>query len=83
MSCLGVNYNPYPTRTWSRIDNIISTNISPEKAYEIEVQKKGIILQYKKNSANLTKNQKYAQIAKRIIPNYIKPCQPLKKVEPN
>jgi len=75
MSCLGLNYNPYPTRTWSRIDNILCTNIPPDKAYEMDVQKKRIILQYKKNSANLTKNQKYAQIAKGIIPT----CSTFKK----
>ena len=33
-------------------------------AYELSVLKKGNILQYKKNSANITKNQRYAQIAK-------------------
>jgi len=38
-------------------------------AYEISVLKKGNILQYKKNSANITKNQRYAQIAKRAWTN--------------
>lgn len=33
-------------------------------AYELSVLKKGNILQYKKNSANITKSQRYAQIAK-------------------
>lgn len=33
-------------------------------AYELAVLKKGNILQYKKNSANITKSQRYAQIAK-------------------
>jgi hypothetical protein len=33
-------------------------------AYEVSVLKKGNILQYKKNSANITKSQRYAQIAK-------------------
>jgi len=33
-------------------------------AYELAVLKKGNILQYKKNSADITKSQRYAQIAK-------------------
>ena len=33
-------------------------------AYELAVLKKGNILQYKKNSANITKSQRYSQIAK-------------------
>jgi len=33
-------------------------------AYELSVLKKGNILQYKKNSADITKKQRYAQIAK-------------------
>ena len=33
-------------------------------AYELAVLKKGNILQYKKNSANITKTQRYAEIAK-------------------
>ena len=32
---------------------------------EFEMLNKGNILQYKKNSSNLTKNQRYSQIAKR------------------
>ena len=37
---------------------------SESLAYELAVLKKGNILQYKKNSASITKNQRYAQIAK-------------------
>jgi len=36
---------------------------SRQLAYELAVLKKGNILQYKKNSSNLTKNQRYSQIA--------------------
>ena len=38
--------------------------LKSEFAYELAVYKKGNILQYKKNSANITKLQRYAQIAK-------------------
>ena len=84
MSCLGQNYNPNPTRTWSRFENtcIFATGegynpndliyipmlkrfvYAYQLDYELAVLQKGNILQYKKNSSNITKNQKYAQIAR-------------------
>jgi len=68
MSCFGPCYNPVPTREWSRFQNTCSFNnsatISPLTALEIATNNKGNILQYKKNSSNLTKRQIYTQIAK-------------------
>jgi hypothetical protein len=80
MSCFDPNYNPNPTRTWFRVDNqcqIPSTSDGrvyiqalkiyvpiEEVSYYIQLLRKGNILQYKNNSSNLTKNQKYSQIAK-------------------
>lgn len=57
MSCLGNPYNPSPTRIGSRVDNLCSNSITNQENY------KGNILQYKKNSSNLTKQQRYALIA--------------------
>ena len=57
MSCLGVNYNPTVTRTWSRFENVCS-NDDPDN-----MKQKANILQYKNNSSNITKNQRYSQIA--------------------
>ena len=57
MSCLGNPYNPTPTRIGSRVGNICSNAITDQEKY------KGNILQYKKNSSNLTKQQRYALIA--------------------
>lgn len=80
MSCLGTNYNPNPTREWSRVQNsctygdIYSSTVtipligkivpSSYLGYEIAMLNKGNVLQYKKNSANLTKSQVYSQITK-------------------
>jgi len=69
MSCLGPCYNPVPTREWSRFQNTCSSNnsatISPIiTALQLANNYKGNILQYKKNSSNLTKRQIYTQIAK-------------------
>jgi len=47
-------------------------SISNAIKYQLDVYKKGNILQYKKNSANLTKNQRYAQIAKGMWTNRTK-----------
>jgi len=85
------NYNPTPTRVWSRVENpyvynnvnnttnsdvyvpLISENITQEQADYLEKQiYKGNILQYKGNSANLTKSQKYSQLAKGSGPNRTK-----------
>jgi hypothetical protein len=70
MSCLGPCYNPVPTREWSRFQNTCSfsfnnsATISPITPLQLANNYKGNILQYKKNSSNLTKQQIYTQIAK-------------------
>jgi hypothetical protein len=74
MPCLGPNYNPNPPREWYRFENQCAYSNTPLNfrnggAYQIEVLKKGNVLQYKKNSANLTKRQKYAQIARGMWTN--------------
>ena len=56
MSCLGNPYNPSPTRIGSRVENICTNSITDQEKY------KGNILQYKKNSSNLTKQQRYSLI---------------------
>ena len=50
MSCLGNDYNPNPTRVWSRFQNNCSATDSDNMKYKANV------LQYKQNSSNLTKN---------------------------
>lgn len=68
MSCLGPYYNPNPTREWFRYENRC-----PDKYILSTYQyKKGNILQYKGNSSNLTKNQRYSQIAKGMWTNRTK-----------
>lgn len=68
MSCLNPNYNPRPTREWGRFENPCAYEAqgftSSIGDYEIAILKKGNVLQYKKNSANINKNQRYAQIAR-------------------
>jgi hypothetical protein len=60
-------YLPQPPRDWSRVQNscsldtTISTNINGLE--KMNMLQKGNILQYKKNSSNLTINQKYSLIA--------------------
>jgi hypothetical protein len=63
-------YLPEPPRAWNRVENkcVFINNFDSvglalyyEKAALLN---KGNVLQYKKNSSNLTKNQQYAQIAK-------------------
>ena len=84
MPCFGPDYNPNPTRLWSRFENNCvfqnSNGRSPDEQiyipllrryvtaeslnFQLSILKKGNVLQYKKNSSNITKNQKYAQIAR-------------------
>jgi len=69
MSCLSPNYNPIPPREWSRFENPCAySNVDVPNnaagAYKLAVLKKGNVLQYKKNSANITKMQRYSQNAK-------------------
>jgi hypothetical protein len=60
MSCLGPNYNPNPPREWSRYKPRCLNNDDNAQMYI-----KANILQYKKNSSQLTKKQKYASLAQR------------------
>jgi hypothetical protein len=80
MSCFNSNcYLPRPPRAWSRVQNSCSLNTEfddnrlPYSNQFIPVStlgtktamlNKGNILQYKANSSNLTKAQKYSKIAK-------------------
>jgi hypothetical protein len=69
MACFAVNgLPPDPPRLWSRAQGICSTlpvdTITQEDADIIAMLSKGNVLQYKKNSSNITKQQRYSQIAK-------------------
>jgi len=69
MACFAFNGQPpRPPRVWSRVQGICSTlpvdTIGPLEAGAIAMLNKGNVLQYKKNSSNLTKQQRYSQIAK-------------------
>ena len=57
-----MSYNPIPPRVWSRVQNrcLFEQGLTTET----RILAKGNVLQYKKNSSNLTKQQKYSQIAK-------------------
>lgn len=88
MSCLGPGYNPNPPRAWSRVQNQCTYNLDPPTGVFIpltgqtinlidyprskQMLLKGNILQYKKNSSNLTKQQRYSQIAKGLWTNRTK-----------
>ena len=78
-----IQYNPVPPRVWSRVQNPCSviaykdtdpaSNSDFARAdYEKQMLLKGNILQYKKNSSNLTKKQRYTQIAKGMWTNRTK-----------
>lgn len=66
MACYNNNcYLPQPPRAWSRVQNSCSLNIDNNVNNDaIAMLTKGNVLQYKKNSSNLTKAQKYSKIAK-------------------
>jgi len=73
------NYLPIPPRAWSRDDNKCtydddnSNNIyDPAIFYRAALINKGNVLQYKKNSTQLTKKQRYSQIAKGLWTNRTK-----------
>lgn len=72
----GQNYNPKPTRAWSRVENACPSfpNNVIIKGIPVSNQmlRKGNVLQYKKNSSNLTRNQIYTQIAKGMWTNRTK-----------
>lgn len=61
MSCSNNQcYLPEPTREWSRVQNRCYNQVD----IDLQMINKGNVLQYKKNSANLTKSQKYSLMAK-------------------
>ena len=62
MSCYN-NYVPQPSRDWSRVQNSC-VQLSISESDKIAMLNKGNVLQYKANSSNLTKAQKYSKIAK-------------------
>ena len=62
MSCFK-NYLPQPPRLWSRVQNSC-IELSLSEINTIAMLNKGNVLQYKANSSNLTKSQKYSKIAK-------------------
>jgi hypothetical protein len=75
MSCDNKCYLPNPPRAWSRVQHScsfvdISQQSNQSESYlRSAMLNKGNILQYKKNSSNLTKQQRYAQIAKGLWTN--------------
>ena len=62
MSCFN-NYVPQPPRDWSRVQNSC-IELSLSETNKIAISNKANVLQYKANSSNLTKAQKYSNIAK-------------------
>ena len=76
----GFQYLPKPPRVWSRVQNRCSTNTDhsslvyvplsneyipqADANYKTQMYVKGNVLQYKKNSSSLTKQQKYSLISK-------------------
>lgn len=70
MACDNNCYLPNPSRAWSRVQHSCSFFDNSQQTYlESAMLNKGNILQYKKNSSNLTKRQRYAQIAKGLWTN--------------
>ena len=65
MSCLGPTYNPIPPREWTRYKPRCPTDVDFQFAYEAQMYRKANVLQYKKNSAMLTKQQNYGLLAQR------------------
>jgi hypothetical protein len=66
MSCLAPDYNPNPTRMWSRVQSscsLVISTITPAEVVALKMRRKSNILQYKENSSNLTKKQQYSLIA--------------------
>lgn len=60
MACDGITYVPIPSHLWYREN----TKCSEYNPGEQAMLMKGNILQYKKNSSNLTRNQIYSKIAR-------------------
>ena len=61
-----MSYNPIPPRVWSRVQDRCNRDVETTSnlKYDKQMLAKGNVLQYKKNSSNLTKQQRYSQIAK-------------------
>lgn len=72
------NYLPIPPRAWSRVENRCTYDTTTNDGYDplifqrIAQINKGNVLQYKKNSSHLTKNQRYTQIVKGLWTNRTK-----------
>ena len=72
------SYLPIPERAWSRVENRCPYDSSSnfqnhtDVYYKTALINKGNVLQYKKNSTQLTKKQRYAQIAKGLWTNRTK-----------
>lgn len=65
MSCLDPSYIPQPPREWSRVQNACTFDQNAVASVDSDnMLHKGNVLQYKANSSNLTKQQKYSKIAK-------------------
>jgi hypothetical protein len=56
-------YLPQPPRAWSRVQNACFLGDAVYDIKKIEMMNKGNVLQYKGNSSNLNKMQKYSKIA--------------------
>jgi hypothetical protein len=64
--CLNKCYLPNPPRAWSRVQNSCpDTDNNTFLAEKTAMLNKGNVLQFKKNSFDLTKTQKYSKIVKR------------------
>jgi hypothetical protein len=68
-------YLPIPPRAWTRVNNRCTYDLSFNEGYDpfiferVAQINKGNVLQYKKNSSQLTKQQRYSQIAKGLWTN--------------
>jgi hypothetical protein len=73
MSCLGPKYNPIPPREWTRYKPrcINNNTIIPE----LQMYKKANILQYKNNSTQITKKQRYGLLAQRNFTSWASQTQ--------
>lgn len=70
MACDGKTYVPNPPRTWSRVQLPCGNlNLSSADYEKYLMVNKGNILQYKRNSASLTKKQIYSLMAKKMWTN--------------
>lgn len=60
-----MSYNPIPPRVWPRVENrcAYDTDVSYSDTLLKQQLYKGNVLQYKGNSARLTKSQRYSQLA--------------------